>query len=343
MFRDEELKVEIPAIQQLQTLGWEYIHGFELSPEKSNERQYLKDVVLTDRLNAAVMRINPWINESNLRTVTREFTHPKAATMMEANQGIWETLIGYQSVIQDIGKGNRSQTVKVIDFENPENNDFLCTSQFKIEGPKQTIFPDILLFVNGLPLGVIECKSPYITNPMEAGINQLLRYANRRQPHEDEGAERLFWYNQVMISTHRDKARVGTISSRMEHFLEWKDPYPLTIDQIAIQQLPAASNDPTLEEPRVAEGETIYAGKANSQEILIAGLFNKANFLDLIQNFTVFEPVDGKTIKKIARYQQFRAVHKTINRIKSGSKREDRGGVIWHTQGSGKSIGRAHV
>ena len=84
-----------------------------------------------------------------------------------------------------------------------------------------------MLFVNGLPLAVIECKSPYVTNPMEAGIQQLLRYANRRNPQNDEGAERLFHYNQMMVSTHRDRARVGTITSRMEHYLEWKDPYPI--------------------------------------------------------------------------------------------------------------------
>ena len=342
MFKDEEDKVELPGIQQLQLLGWEYVHGSNLNPDSSTERQYFKDVVLTGRLNAAVKRNNPWINDANLRTITREFTHPKFATLMEANESIWQTLISYQSVLQDIGKGNRSHTVKVIDFDNPENNEFLCTNQFKIEGPKQNIIPDILLFVNGLPLGVIECKSPYITNPMEAGINQLLRYANRRLPHEDEGAERLFWYNQFMVSTHRDKARVGTISSRMEHFLEWKDPYPLTMDQVpaaaSAQPIHEASNDPEAALLEVAEEQASYAGQASSQEILIAGLFNKANFLDLIQNFTVFEPVDGRTIKKIARYQQFRAVHKTINRIKTGSTRKERGGVIWHTQGSGKSL-----
>ncbi len=312
MFQDEEQKVELPAIEQLQSLGWDYIHGSSLSPETSDEREYLKDVVLTNRLTDAVQRINPWINDANLRSVVRELTHLKVATQMEANQSVWETLVSYQSVIQNLGKGNKGQTVKVIDFDNPDNNEFLCSNQFKIEGPNQNIIPDIVLFVNGLPLAVIECKSPYITNPMEAGIDQLLRYANRRQPHEDEGAEKLFHYNQLMVSTHRDKARVGTISSRMEHYLEWKDPYPLNHKEI--------NTDP------------------NSQEILISGLFNMQNFLDLIQNFTVYEPIDGKTVKKIARYQQFRAVHKTIERIKTGESRKERGGVIWHTQGSGKSL-----
>lgn len=312
MFKEEEQKVELPAIEQLKSLGWDYVHGSSLSPDTSEEREYLKDVVLTNRLSDAVKRINLWINDSNLRNVIRELTHLKVATLMEANQTVWETLVSYQSVVQDLGKGNKGQTVKIIDFDNPDNNEFLCTNQFKIEGVNQNIIPDIILFVNGLPLAVIECKSPYITNPMESGIDQLLRYANRRQPHEDEGAEKLFHYNQMMISTHRDKARVGTISSRMEHYLEWKDPYPLAPNEIT-------------ENP-------------HSQEILISGLFNKKNFLDLIQNFTVFEPTDGKVIKKIARYQQFRAVHKTISRIKTGTTRKERGGVIWHTQGSGKSL-----
>ena len=312
MHNDEYEKVELPAIEQLKALGWKYIHGSELSPETSPERKYFREVVLESRLQESIKRINPWINDENLRKVTRDILLPKVATLLEANQSIWETLVSYLSVEQDLGHGRRGQTVKLIDFDNIDNNEFLCVNQFKVSGINQNIIPDIILFVNGLPLAVIECKSPYITNPMEAGINQLLRYANRRHPHEDEGAERLFWYNQIMVSTHRDEARAGTISSLMEHYLEWKDPYPLKAEDI---------------------GE-----KPNSQEVLIAGLFDRKNFLDVVQNFTLFEPMDGKVIKKIARYQQFRAVHKTMERIKTGKTKRERGGVIWHTQGSGKSL-----
>ena len=341
MFQPDEYdKVELPAIEQLQSLGWTYLPGADLSPETSSERQYYRDVVLEQRLTAAIQRINPWISEENLRKVVRDLRvegkgHP---TLMETNQTLWETLVQYISVEQDLGKGRKGQTVKIIDFDNPDNNDFLCVNQFKVEGPHQTIIPDIVLFVNGLPLAVIECKSPYITNPMEAGINQLLRYANRRQPHEDEGAERLFWYNQMMVSTHRDQARVGTISSRMEHYLEWKDPYPLTLDQLAAQLQPDAANQPVYgEDLKVADPPGDYR-LVNSQQVLIAGIFNRQNFLDLIQNFTAFETVDGRTVKKLARYQQYRAVHKTIQRLKTGKTRKEKGGVIWHTQGSGKSL-----
>jgi type I restriction enzyme R subunit len=312
MASDELDKVELPALEQLQSLGWSYVEGAELSPDESDERSSLKDVVLEKRLTESLKRINPWINDENLRKVIRELTKTPYSNLIEANQGIWTQINQCISVMQDLGKGNKGQTVHIIDFENPENNEFLCTNQFKVSGVNQKIIPDILCFVNGLPLAVIECKSPFITNPMEAGIKQLLRYANLRTPENDEGAEKLFHYNSMMVSTHRDKARVGTITSRMEHYLEWKDPYPLTVEQVG-------------------------AGEA-SQDVLLAGLFSKTNFLDVLQNFTVFEPVDGRIIKKIPRYQQFRAVHKTIERLKEGETPKEKSGVIWHTQGSGKSL-----
>jgi len=312
MAADEFDKVELPAIEQLQSLGWTYVKGEDLSPEKSSERSSFKEVVLENRLSANIKRINPWISDQNLHKVVKDLTKTQYTNLIEANQAIWTNINECVSVMQDLGKGNKGQTVHIIDFESPENNEFLCTNQFKVSGINQNIIPDIILFVNGLPLAVIECKSPYITNPMESGIDQLLRYANRRTPENDEGAERLFHYNQMMVSTHRDKARVGTITSRMEHYLEWKDPYPLTVEQVGAAEA--------------------------SQDVLIAGLFSKANFLDILQNFTVFEPVDGRIIKKIPRYQQFRAVHKTIERIKSGKTQKDKSGVIWHTQGSGKSL-----
>ena len=312
MASDEFDKVELPALEQLQSLGWSYVEGAKLSPEESDERSSFKNVVLEKRLTASIKRINPWINDENLRKVVRDLTKTQYPDLIEANQAIWTSINQCVSVMQDLGKGNKGQTVRIIDFENPENNEFLCTNQFKVSGINQDIIPDIVLFVNGLPLAVTECKSPYITNPMGAGIDQLLRYANRRNPSDEEGAEKLFHYNLMMVSTHRDKARVGTITSRMEHFLEWKDPYPLTVEQVGAAE--------------------------DSLDVLIAGLFSRTNFLDIMQNFTVFEPVDGRIVKKIPRYQQFRAVHKTIERIKSGKDRKEKSGVVWHTQGSGKSL-----
>ncbi len=312
MLGDEFIYSEKPALDQLQSNGWSYKDGKDLVPETSNLRSSLKEVVLTHNLEAAIKRINPWISDENLRKIIREITVIQTSTLIEANQWFWERLTQYFSVEQDLGKGRRGQTVKLIDFENIQNNDFLCFNQFKVQGEIQNIIPDIILFVNGLPLGVIECKSPYITDPMEAGINQLLRYANLRNPENNEGCQKLFHYNQVMISTHRDGARVGTISSPYEYYLEWKDPFPTKKSELG-------------ENP-------------NSQEILIEGLLKPKQFLDIIQNFIIFEVEEGRTIKKIARYQQFRAVQKTVNRLITPGDRKQKGGVIWHTQGSGKSL-----
>ena len=269
-------------------------------------------MVLTPNLEQAIQRINPWISEDNLRKVVREVTLIQFSTLMESNKWFWERLTQYFSVDQDLGSGRRGQTLKLIDFDNLQNNEFLCVDQFKIQGPSQNIIPDILLFVNGLPLGVIECKAPFDTDPMAEGINQLRRYANRRNPSDTEGSEKLFHYNQVMVSTFRDGARVGTISSPVEYYLEWKDPYPTDAKELG--------------------------SPANAQQLLIQGLLNPATFLDIIQNFTIYETDSGRTIKKIARYQQFRAVQKTIERLRASGDRKSKGGVIWHTQGSGKSL-----
>jgi type I restriction enzyme R subunit len=309
---DERKLVEAPALEQLKGLGWSHLDGTTLVPGTSQHRSSLKDVVLTPNLEQAIQRINPWISEDNLRKVVREVTLIQTSTLMEANQWFWERLTQYFSVDQDLGSGRRGQTLKLIDFDHPENNEFLCVDQFKIQGPSQNIIPDILLFVNGLPLGVIECKSPFVTDPMAEGINQLRRYANLRNPSDTEGCEKLFHYNQVMVSTYRDGARVGTISSPVEVYLEWKDPYPTDAKALG--------------------------SPANAQQLLIQGLLAPQNFLDIIQNFTIFETESGRTIKKIARYQQFRAVQKTIERLKAPGERKNKGGVIWHTQGSGKSL-----
>ena len=107
---------------------------------------------------------------------------PQYTNLIEANQSIWNKINQCVSVMQDLGKGNKGQTVHIIDFDNLEKNEFLCTNQFKVEGTNQSIIPDIVLFVNGLPLAVIECKSPYITNPMEAGDRSTPQVRKPKEP-----------------------------------------------------------------------------------------------------------------------------------------------------------------
>ncbi|RIY42556.1 type I restriction endonuclease subunit R [Neopusillimonas maritima] len=358
MFQDEIQKVEQPAIEQLQKLGWQYVQGALLAPAGegvkglSAERTYYRDVVLVHRLEQALKRLNPWISDENLRKVMRDITHPVHAGLMEYNQALWQMLVNYVSVEQDLGKGRKGQTVKIIDFDVPGNNDFLCTNQFKIEGSNQNIIPDIVCFVNGLPLAVIECKSPYAADAVGQGIDQLRRYANLREPETDEGAQKLFWYNQLMVSSCRDQAKLGTISSSAQHYGDWKDAYPYSdadLQALRAQPLPeeVSPNRPAGEVPspeylrfvtQVANGADNSQAEITAQERLLAGLFSPANFLDVIQNFIIFEPVEGRIIKKVARYQQYRAVNKVIERLKTGKTRKEKSGVVWHTQGSGKSL-----
>lgn len=361
MANNEFDKVEAPAIAQLVKLGWTYVQGKSLSPEHVNqERTYLRDVILVKRLEAAIKRINPWISEENLRKVSREVTHPNFAALMEYNHAFYQTMVNYLSVEQDLGKGRKGQTVKLIDFDTPSNNEFLVTNQFKVEGA-QNIIPDIICFVNGIPLVVIECKSPYISDPMSHGIDQLRRYANLREQENEEGAAKLFWYNQLMVSTCRDQAKVGTISSSSQHYGDWKDAYPYSDEELAQQslhdnvvtfrstvdvQLPDDVVDDNSEAEsqveflQAAEEKATYEvlTRVSAQQRLIAGMFSLDNFLDILQNFIIYETDDGKIIKKVARYQQYRAVNKVIQRLKTGKDRREKSGVVWHTQGSGKSL-----
>ena len=125
MANDEFEKVELPALEQLQELGWEYLEGAKLSPDASDERSSYKEVVLERRLTDAIKRINPWINDENLRKVVRDLTKTQYPNLVEANQAIWTQINQCVSVTQDLGKGNKGQTVHIIDFENNENNEFL--------------------------------------------------------------------------------------------------------------------------------------------------------------------------------------------------------------------------
>jgi type I restriction enzyme R subunit len=253
---DEGKLSEKPAIEQFISLGYEYVHGEEVAAS-SVERNSLKDVVFMDTLTKSIKKINPWINDENLRKVVRELTVLTQNSLMEANQYIYNYLVRYTSVEQDLGKGKRSETVKIIDFDNIDNNVFQVVNQVKYLGHKEpAIKPDIVLYVNGLPLAVIECKAPYISNPMESAIDQLRRYANIRKPEDLEGCEKLFYYNQIMVSTCRDKALAGTISSPAGYYLSWN------------------------------KYDETFTG--NHQEALIKTLFTKENFLYLIRNINVF-------------------------------------------------------
>ena len=331
----EYSEVEKPLLDQLAGLGWQVIEGSKSDPVVT-DRDSFRVPILEGRLRAELLKVNPgsdgspWLDDSRLAEVVSSLTRSEGGKLAELNERMTERLLEGVSVsgLPDWDQG-RSQRVRFIDFDDPENNDFLAISQFRVDEPggqaKRFVAPDIVLFVNGIPLVVIECKSPYITDPMAEGINQLRRYANQRGLGLPEGNEQLFWTNQFVVSTYGDKARVATFTAGPEHFLEWKDPAPLLRDELAAK----------LGKP---------AAELSGQELLVAGMLTPANLLDIVRHFTLFTEAGGRRIKIVARYQQYRAVGRALQRLRTGKTRamdgehDRRGGLIWHTQGSGKSL-----
>jgi type I restriction enzyme R subunit len=311
--------VEKPFLNELHKLGWDTI----ICEDETNRfdakltlRNDFDEVLLEERLKNALKKLNDWLDEEQIEDAVNEIKRiGLRKSLIEANSDFTNHILEPTGYKNKNKPEEKSKSIKIIDFEHPLENDFLAINQFRVNTPNTSrdhIIPDIVLFINGMPIGVIECKYPSQigVNPMEEGINQLLRYMNRRDAGEREGNERLFHYNQIVISTYGDEARVGTVSSEYEHFLEWKDTYPIPTDK-----------------------------SLNSQNKLIKGALTKENFIDIIRNFTIFATSDkGQTIKVIARYPQFRAVRKAIDRITKESTPEKRSGVVWHTQGSGKSF-----
>ncbi len=184
---DEKTYVEIPFIEQLKAMGWEHIEG-DIDVPYLTERDSFRDVLLADRLRKSVKRINlddngnPWLDDDRVNQVVSALKRIDAPKLMEANKKAFNLIVHGVEVEGDpVLRGGKEKTVALIDFDHPEKNDFLVINQFRgdVPGGKTFISPDILLFVNGIPLVVVECKSPKISNPMEEGINQLLRYSNQ--------------------------------------------------------------------------------------------------------------------------------------------------------------------
>jgi type I restriction enzyme, R subunit len=211
---NEKTLVENRFISQLKEMGYEHVHG----PSLDHERDTQAEVILKSRLVHAIQKLNPWVSQNNLNKIVRSITHIQATSLMEANQSFHENLINMISIQQDLGKGKKNQTVKLIDFERPKNNEFLVVDQFTISNVRGTIRPDLIIFVNGIPLVVIECKSPTLSpdEQIGQGVKQLLRYQDQ--------CEQLFYYNQILIATSNDRAKAGTIGARAQQDGEWKDP-----------------------------------------------------------------------------------------------------------------------
>jgi type I restriction enzyme R subunit len=333
---NEYTEVEYPMLAQLVGMGWDYLQGDLDYPQKTF-REHFREVILKLRLHAAIRKINlddagnEYLDEVTIDRAIQELQRTETQNLLDRNKELTEKLVrGVKVPWAECPAGARDNTVRVhfFDFDHWGYNDFLAINRFRVEfiGRTGFVIPDIVLFVNGIPLAVIECKSPAIIEPMNEGINQLLRYANQRQEvAEDEGVPHLFLFNQIMVSTWFYEARASALGAEYEYYQEWKDTVPIPLAHVAAE----LGKAPT---------------QLKSQEILTAGMLRPAHLLDILRNFVLFGEENGKLIKIVPRYQQFRAVYKTIERLAKGRTRiqsgdtDERGGVVWHTQGSGKSI-----
>lgn len=322
---DEKNTVEQPALEQLKSLGWDilvlkWMWEWVQYPEDS-ERKNFDEVIIESRLISSLVKINPFLKDQKdqINEVIRRIGTFSKNSLLENNKQVLELLLNNTSVWEDRTTWRNNPTVRYIDFENIENNDFLAVSQFKVRvlWTENHIYPDITLFVNGLPLVVIEAKSPKVKDPIREAIWDLMSYSEQ----SDNGKKwnkTLFYYNQILVATSRMQAKFGSITTNTEkHFYRWTDPFPMKLDEI-----------------------TTWSGSPNDQQRLIAWMFSRRNLLDILKSFVIFQTnSEGtKEIKVVWRYQQFRAVKLIVDRLKNWRNQREKWGIVWHTQWSWKSL-----
>lgn len=290
----EYLYSELPAIELFKSLKYDYFDASIV-----DTRESINEVILEDRLRSSLTKINPWLKDNTLEKVIRKLKNIQASTLMEANQIVFDLITKKDSITEKPTPDSKPVPVFIIDYENIENNDFLVVNQMKYNGSQKNSIPDLVVYINGLPLAVIEAKSPKVS--ITDAISDLGYY--------QENSTKLFYYNQICVGINKGKALYGTIGSQFAHYSKFKLEDTKELEEL-VERVPTA------------------------QDILIYSLFRKSVLLDVIRNFTIFEIDQGRTIKKLPRYQQLRAVNKILDRLKT----ENKGGVVWHTQGSGKSI-----
>ena len=310
----EARESELPALEQLVAMGYEY----KTKAELNSTRTRYSEVLLYDRLREAVRRLNSELDADGVQDAVSQMSEDRFAhglPVVDTNEKIRAKLIGLSQTggLEPIivSQNSEVKTVKIFDFENVENNDFLVTNQFQIQGFKNPIFPDIVIFVNGIPLVIMECKDPTVPRPIEQAYEKNFA----RYQRQGAGFEKLFFYNHAMIATCGIVAKVGTLRSDLNHYARWSGAYPYSTEEV----------------------KAMCGGRVREQEMVIAGLLSKRNILDHLQNFVIYETINGQKVKKIAKHQQFRTVSKATDRLKT-TEIKDKGGVIWHTQGSGKSL-----
>jgi type I restriction enzyme R subunit len=300
----EDLLVEQPAISLMHDLGWETYNAFgEFDHGMSTlGRESRGDVVLKTKLREKLLELNPEVPPEAIHEAIAEISKDRSRmSMVAANREVYKLLKdGVRvHVLDDQGDGEKVEVVKLIDWLKPANNDYLLCSQFWVTGEMHTRRADLVGFVNGIPLVLMELKATH--KRLETAFNGNIRDYKDTIP-------QLFWYNAFIILSNGSESKVGSVTAGWEHYSEWK--------KIGNEE----------EEGRV------------SLETMLHGLCNSDRLLDIVENFTVYQEVKGGTIKLTAKNHQYLGVNNAMIALQNIREREGRLGVFWHTQGSGKSI-----
>ena len=299
-----------------EALGWLAETGYTLrsGPDIAHDgvdphRSGYTQVILPARLRAAMSNLNPGIPAAALEDALQQVEHLDTPVQLVANRAFHKLLVNGVPVQYQKDGETRGDLVRLVDWHNPQNNEFWAVSQFTIKGPHHTRRPDIVLFVNGLPLVLIELKNAVNENA------DIWKAYDQIQTYKAQVPD-IFDYNEILVISDGSEARFGSLSANAERFMQWR-----TIDGVTLDPL----------------------GQFNELETLIRGLLAPHYLLDYLRYFVLFED-DGKLIKKIAGYHQFHAVRFAIEEVVRASRpdaqhdKRGKGGVVWHTQGSGKSI-----
>ncbi|MBW4048073.1 MAG: type I restriction endonuclease subunit R [Proteobacteria bacterium] len=301
--------LEQAALHWLSELGWQTAHGPDISPPDARtpgtERDTYRQVCLLHRLAATIQRLNPNIPTSARDEALRLVLNPNTPGLIAANRQFHRWLVEGVPVEYQKDGETRGDRVRLIDFSDVGRNDWLAVNQFTVQGPKHNRRPDLVLFLNGLPLVVLELKNPGDENAdIWAAFNQL-------QAYKDDIPD-LFIDNELLVITDGVSARMGSLTADRERFMAWR-----TID--------GHTTDPL--------------GPMRELETLVHGAFDRQTLLNYLQHFILFED-DGVLVKKVAGYHQFHAVRAVVESVLKASAPggSRKGGVVWHTQGAGKSI-----
>lgn len=301
-----EDQLEREALEWLAELGYTHLYGPDIAHDGDNpERESYRDVLLTMRLRASIARLNPQVPLVAREDALRQVLELGVPVQLSANRLFHRLLVSGVPVQYQKDGETRGDFVRLIDWVDLRANEWLAVNQFSIQGPKHTRRPDIILFVNGLPLVLLELKNSADVNAdLGKAFNQLQTYK--------EQIPDVFYYNEILVISDGSEARMGSLSADIERFARWR-----TIDGVSVDPL----------------------GEFNELETLVRGVLQPAMLLDYLRYFVLFED-DGRLVKKIAGYHQFHAVRAAIQQVVSASRPggTHKGGVVWHTQGSGKSI-----